>query len=603
VCGIIGYTGRRSAQPILLDGLRRLEYRGYDSAGLAVSGPAGVVVLKRAGSLDELERALSAVRPLEGSSGIGHTRWATHGRPTDSNAHPFTDCTGQIAMVHNGIVENHAALRERLKAKGHLFRSETDTEVLVHLIEEAYQGRIVEAVAAALKEVEGTYAVVATHRADPGVLVAARRENPLVLGVGEGEMFIASDVPAIIRYTRRVVYLEDGEVAALTPDRFSIQGLSDLAEHRRAPSTVDWDVEAAEKAGYKHFMLKEIFEQPRAIADSLLGRIGEAEIDQLTEGLRPVRRVKLLACGSSAHAGLVGRYLIETLARVPTSVEVASEYRYSESLPEDALIVAITQSGETLDTLNALKEAKRRGSATIGISNVVGSSITREVSRMIYTRAGPEIGVAASKTFTTQIVALTLLALSIGRRNAEVSPEKLRYFQRQLRRLPQVVQSVLGQNDALLEVARIFQHARDIYFIGRHLNFPTAVEGAHKLKEISYLHAEAYAGGELKHGANALLGPDLPVVALAPRDNVYPKMLSNIGECTARGSPVIGVGTEGDSELQGLCEHTILVPEVDPMLAPIPITVALQLFAYHIADLRGCSIDRPKNLAKTVTVE
>jgi glutamine---fructose-6-phosphate transaminase (isomerizing) len=603
MCGIIGYTGRKNAQPIILEGLRRLEYRGYDSAGVAVAGPSGMAILKRAGTLEVLEQALTAQPPMVGSSGMGHTRWATVGRPTDANAHPFTDCTGQLALVHNGIVENHAALRERLKAKGHVFRSETDTEVLVHLVEDAYDGKLIEAFAKALREVEGTYAVVASHRQEPGVLVGAKRENPLVLGIGEGEMFFASDVPALIRHTRRVLYLEDGEVASISPDHFSIVALGDLSEHRRTATTIDWDVESAEKAGYKHFMLKEIFEQPRAIADSLLGRLGDSEIDALTEGLRRVRRVKLLACGSSSYAGMVGRYLLETIARVPASVEIGSEYRYSESLPEDALIVAITQSGETLDTLNALREAKRRGSDTIGICNVVGSSITREVSRTIFTRSGPEIGVAASKTFTTQIVALCLLALSIARRNGELPPEKLRYYQRQLRRLPQVVQAVLGQNDALLEVARAFEKAQNMYFIGRHVNFPTAVEGAHKLKEISYVHAEAYSGGELKHGAIALLGAQMPVLAIAPRDAVYPKMISNIAECTARGSPVIGVGTEGDSDLKGLCEHTVLVPEVDPLLASVPITVALQLFAYHSADLRGCSIDRPRHLAKTVTVE
>jgi glutamine---fructose-6-phosphate transaminase (isomerizing) len=603
LCGIIGYTGPRDAQPILIEGLRRLEYRGYDSAGLAVNGPTGLTVLKRAGSVDELERALTATHPLPGSWGLGHTRWATYGKPTDANAHPFTDCTGQIAIVHNGIIENHAALREGLKAAGHVFRSETDTEVLVHLIERDYKGKLVEAVASALKEVEGTYAVVATHAREMGVLVGARRDNPLVLGVGEGEMFIASDVPALLRHTRRVVYLEDGEVASLTPSGFSLRALSDLKEHRRAPSTIDWDLEAAEKAGYKHFMLKEIFEQPRAITDCLLGRIGDGEIDAITEGLKPVRRVKLLACGSSAYAGMVGRYLIETIARVPASVEIASEYRYSESLPEDALIVAITQSGETLDTLNALREAKRRGSATFAITNVVGSSITREVNRSFYTRAGPEIGVAASKTFTTQIVGLALLALSIGRRSGELSPEKLRHYESELRRIPQAVQSVLWQNERILDIAKRYAHVEDVYFIGRHVNFPAALEGAHKLKEISYIHAEAYAAGELKHGALALLGPELPVVAIAVRDAMYPKVLANIGECNARGSPIIALGTEGDTELKGLVEECVLLPGADPLLAPIAVTVALQLLAYHIADLRGCSIDRPRHLAKTVTVE
>ena len=447
MCGIIGYTGPRQAQAILLEGLHRLEYRGYDSAGLAVNGPAGLEVLKRAGSVEELERALSQARPLEGLSGIAHTRWATHGRPSDANAHPFTDCTGKIAVAHNGIIENHARLREALKGEGHVFRSETDTEVLVHLVERAYKGGLEDAVARALREVEGTFAVVVTHGDEPGVLVGARRENPLVLGVGEGEMFFASDVPALIRHTRRVVYLEDGEVARITPKGFAVSALADLASRPRAPSTVDWDIEAAEKAGYKHFMLKEIFEQPRAIADSLLGRIGDAEIDALLEGLRPVRRVKIL------------------------------------------------------------------------------------------------------------------------------------------------------------EIARKYAQVKDVYFIGRHVNYPSAVEGAHKLKEISYVHAEAYAAGELKHGANALLGPELPVVAIAVKDAVYPKMLSNIGECTARGSPMLAIGTEGDTELQKVAEDTVLVPEVDPMLSPIPVTVALQLFAYHIADLRGCSVDRPRNLAKTVTVE
>ncbi len=603
MCGIIGYTGPREAQAIIVEGLRRLEYRGYDSAGLAVAGPGGLVVQKRAGTIDALEGALGAAPPIAGSFGLGHTRWATHGQPTDANAHPFVDCTGKLVIVHNGIVENFQALRERLKAAGHLFRSETDTEVLVHLVESYYSGDLIEATARALREVEGTFAVALAHAGEPGRLVGARRENPLVLGIGEGEMFLASDVPALLRHTRRVVYLGDDEVVSATPSGFEVRALKDLAQLQRTVHSVDWDVEAAEKAGYKHFMLKEIFEQPRAIADSLLGRIGEAEIDALTEGLRPVRRVKLLACGSSAHAGMVGRRIFESIARVPATLEIASEYRYGPSLPEDALIVAITQSGETLDTLSALKESKRRGSDALAITNVVGSSITREVSRVIFTRAGPEIGVAASKTFTTQIVALALLALSVGKRRGEVSPEKLRVYQRELRRLPQAVQSVLGLNEQILEVAKRYKDAQSMYFIGRGLSYPAALEGSHKLKEISYIHAEAYAGGELKHGANALLGEGLPVVAVAPADELYPKMLSNIGEITARGSPVVGVGFEGDTELKGLCEDLILVPRTDPLLTPVTLTVALQLFAYHIAVLRGCSVDRPRNLAKTVTVE
>ncbi|HEX9710396.1 MAG TPA: glutamine--fructose-6-phosphate transaminase (isomerizing) [Candidatus Thermoplasmatota archaeon] len=603
MCGIIGYTGPRQAQAILVEGLRRLEYRGYDSAGLAVAGPDGLVVQKRAGTVDALEGALGAVPPLAGCFGVGHTRWATHGQPTDANAHPFVDCTGRLMLVHNGIVENHQAMRERLRGSGHLFRSETDTEVLVHLVESYYAGDLVAAAARALREVEGTFAVVLAHADEPGRLVGSRRENPLVLGVGEGEMFLASDVPALLRHTRRVVYLDDDEVVAATPAGFEVRSLGDLAQLQPAVHTVEWDVEAAEKAGYKHFMLKEIFEQPRAIADSLLGRIGEADIDALTEGLRPVRRVKLLACGSSAHAGLVGRTLFEHIARVPATLEVASEYRYGPALPEDALIVAVTQSGETLDTLSALKEAKRRGSDALAVTNVVGSSITREVQRVIFTRAGPEIGVAASKTFTTQIVALVLLALSVGKRRGEVTPERLRGFQRELRRLPQAVQSVLGQNKEILRVATRYKDSPSMYFVGRGVNYPAALEGSHKLKEISYIHAEAYAGGELKHGANALLSAGLPVVAVAPADDLYAKMLSNIGEVTARGSPVIGVGTEGDTELRGLCEDLLLLPRTDPLLTPVTVTVALQLFAYHVADLKGCSVDKPRNLAKTVTVE
>ncbi len=603
MCGIIGYTGPRQAQAILVEGLRRLEYRGYDSAGLAVAGPGGLVVEKRAGTLDVLEGALGQSPPLDGLFGLGHTRWATHGTPTDQNAHPFIDCTGKTVLVHNGIVENHHALRDRLKGDGHLFRSETDTEVLVHLVESYYAGDLVEATARALREVEGTFAVVVAHASEPGRLVGARRENPLVLGVGEGEMFLASDVPALLRHTRRVVYMEDDEVVSATPAGFEVRSLAELAQLQRTVHTVEWDVEAAEKAGYKHFMLKEIFEQPRAIADSLLGRIGEAEIDALTDGLRPVRRVKLLACGSSAHAGLVGRQLFEHIARIPASLEIASEYRYGPALAEDALIVAISQSGETLDTLSALKEAKRRGSDALTITNVVGSSITREVERVIFTRAGPEIGVAASKTFTTQIVALVLLALSVGKRRGEVSPEQLRGFQRELRRLPQAVQAVLGHNEEIQRVAHRYKDVESMYFVGRGLNYPIALEGSHKLKEISYIHAEAYAGGELKHGANALLASGLPVVAVAPADDLYTKMLSNIGEISARGSPVIGIGFEGDMELKGLCEDLILVPRTDVLLTPVTATVALQLFAYHIADLRGCSVDKPRNLAKTVTVE
>jgi glucosamine--fructose-6-phosphate aminotransferase (isomerizing) len=598
MCGIVGYAGRRDAQPILLESLRRLEYRGYDSAGMAVVG-GSLQVFKSKGEISALEAGLPA---MDGVCGIAHTRWATQGKPTTENAHPFADCTGQIAMVHNGIISNFMELRESLSAEGHEFSSDTDTEVFVHLVEAEYDGEdLVGAVRAALARIDGTYAfaVVASGKDE---IVAARRESPLVVGIGDGENFLASDVTALLKYTNRMVYIEDGEIVRMTRDSVTIldaEGRSVDRPHQK----ITWTLEDAEKGGYPHFMLKEIYEQPNAIHESLLGRIDTLETEAPFFQGRNFSTVKIIACGTSYHAGLAGKFIIEALAGIPTTVEISSEYRYSTAAKENPLVVLITQSGETLDTMAAAREAKKRGNRTVAIVNVMGSAISREVDHVIYTRAGPEIGVAATKTFVTQIVALYLLAMDLGTQNRTLTAQAKRAIIGQLRNLPRAVQDVLNQADVIESLARKYSKAEDMFFIGRNINYPIALEGALKTKEISYIHGEGYPAGELKHGPLALLSKDSPVVAIAIKDHTYEKMLGNISEVSARGSPVIVIGVEGDTEIPKLADDVIFMRQMPPLFSPIPAIVVLQLWAYFLALARGCPIDKPRNIAKTVTVE
>jgi len=596
MCGIVGYVGYRQAYPILLDSLKRLEYRGYDSAGIAIAG-SGLTVQKDKGYISHLEET---AEPVAGTLGIAHTRWATHGPPSKENAHPHLDCAGEIALIHNGIIENHQDLRERLKAKGHVFRSETDTEVAVHLIESHYSGDLEAAVREALHEIQGSYAFAVIHAKEPDKVVAARNESPLVVGVGTDENFLASDIPALLKHTNRVVYVMDREVVVISRDGVRITDFEGRPVARE-PQRITWSLEDAEKGGFEHFMLKEIFDEPQAIHDTLLGRIAEPELDSFfREGYTSV---KLVACGTSYHAALVGKYVLEEIARVPTTAELASEYRYSRAPADRPLVVLLSQSGETADTLGASREANRRGCKTFAITNVIGSSLSREAQRTMLTRAGIEIGVAATKTFVAQLAALYLLAIRIGLERGTLGVEEANRLKEELRRLPRAIQAVLNDAPYIEGLAQQYSKARDMFFIGRHLEYPIAMEGALKLKEISYIHAEAYAAGEMKHGPLALVGAETPVIAIAIRDHTYEKMLSNIREVDARGAPVLAIGTQGDKDLGKVVDNVIYTPAVSPLFAPVPVVVALQLFSYHVARIRGCSIDKPRNLAKSVTVE
>jgi len=596
MCGIVGYAGRRNALPILLDGLKRLEYRGYDSAGVAIVGD-GLQVVKDKGFIANLEAQLP---PMAGSTGFAHTRWATHGAPSKVNAHPHVDCTGKIALAHNGIIENYAALREKLEARGHKFQSQTDTESLVHLIESYYDGDIEEATRKALHDVRGSYAILVVHAGEPGKVVGARNESPLVVGLGPDENFLASDVPALLRYTDRVLYVMDREMIVITPKGVALTDLEGKPIQREA-QRITWSLEDAEKGGFEHFMLKEIHESPQAIHETLLGRLANLEVNGfLSEG---VTSVKLVACGTSYNAALVGKYVFEEIARIPASAELASEYRYSQGPSERPLVILISQSGETADTLGAAREARRRGCKTLGISNVLGSSLTREVDKTIYTRAGIEIGVAATKTFVAQLAALYLIALKIGQDRATLGYDELDRLKDELRSLPRAAQQILNKADEIRALANKYGNARDMFYIGRHANFPVALEGALKLKEISYIHAEAYAAGELKHGPLALVTSSTPVIAIAVQDPTYDKMRSNIGEVSARGAPVLAIGTEGDKEMPKFVDDVIAIPQIPWIFSPVPVSVALQLFAYEVARMHGCPIDKPRNLAKSVTVE
>ena len=608
MCGIVGYVGHRDAAPLLLDGLARLEYRGYDSAGIATVHEGQLTVEKTTGRITALETRITD-RPPQGSSGVAHTRWATHGAPTDVNAHPHLDCSGSIAVVHNGIVENATALRELLEHKGHTFRSETDTEILAHLIEEFLDGSLQKAVTAALREVEGAYGIAVIAVAEPGTIVAARKGSPLLVGLGEAEHFVASDVAALLEHTREVVYLDDGELAVVRADGYDIMDL-DAAPVEKTVDTVDWDIAAIERGGYPHFMLKEIMEQPEAIRNTLRGRVledgGTARLDGLNlpgHQLLKIERIVLTACGTSWHSALIGEYMLEELTRIPVEVEYASEFRYRDPvLNERTLVVGISQSGETADTLAALREAKERRARTLGIVNVVGSTIAREVEGGIYLHAGPEVGVASTKAFTCQVAALALLTLRLGRLRT-LSLRQGQALIEALLRLPDQVAQVLERAQEVKQVAESFMRAQNALYLGRGYNFPVALEGALKLKEISYIHAEGYPAAEMKHGPIALIDEMMPVVCVAPQDAVYKKIVSNVEEVKARRGRVLAVVTEGDDRLAKLADHLIPIPKTLDPLTPILSVLPLQLFAYYAAVRRGCDVDRPRNLAKSVTVE
>jgi glutamine---fructose-6-phosphate transaminase (isomerizing) len=611
MCGIVGYVGPDEALPIVLEGLKRLEYRGYDSAGVAMLD-GGLTVVKKAGKLEVLEKELAdegAAAPM-GRVGMGHTRWATHGPPTDRNAHPHVDCTERVAVIHNGIVENFDELRRRLEENGHRFVSDTDTECVAHLVEEGLREGLdlPDAVRAAVPRLEGAYALVVLSADEPDVIVGVRVSSPMVVGLGTEENLLASDAPALLDRTRRIVPLADGQVAELRATGVRITDLAG-AEVQAEPLDVDWDLRRAEKSGFEDFMLKEIHEQPTAIRDTIRGRVrgGIHRLDELRmseEAIRAVDRVFVVACGTAYHAGLVAKYAIEHWTRLPVEMGIASEFRYRDPvLDRNTLTLAVSQSGETIDTLEALRHAKTQGSWTLAITNTVGSSVAREADAVMYTHAGPEVGVAATKTFATQMAALDLLALYLAQVRRTMFPEELGEVVDRILELPSQVRRALALDAQVRDLAERYHQASDFLFIGRHTGYPAALEGALKLKEISYIHAEGYPAGELKHGPIALIEPGVPVVAVATECHVYPKMVSNIQEVKARGAEVIAVATEGNPEIGRYADHVLEVPRTPELLSPIVVSVPLQLLAYHIATRRGCDVDQPRNLAKSVTVE
>jgi glucosamine--fructose-6-phosphate aminotransferase (isomerizing) len=609
MCGIVGYVGPRRATDILLGGLARLEYRGYDSAGVAVIEDGELVVVRRVGRLKNLRDAL-ARHPLAGTTGIGHTRWATHGRPSEENAHPHTDCAGRVAVVHNGIIENYTALRDELAGNGHILRSETDTETVAHLVESYLDEGLVPAVRKAVARLEGSYAIAVLDREDPATIVAIRKDSPLIIGLGNDENIVASDIPAVLEHTREVMVLHDDEIAVVTSGGVTVYDASGAVLVEPELMTVEWDLDAAEKGGYEDFMLKEIHEQPKALRETLRGRMGDDGTIQLSELMMTpqqvagVERVYIIACGTSYHAGLVAKNLIEAWARIPVEVDVSSEFRYRDPIVDDeTLVVAITQSGETADTLAGVREARERGAKVIAITNVVGSRVTRESDGVIYTHAGPEIGVAATKTFTAQIAALTVLALKLAQSRGAMGDERVHALWDELMTIPDVVEAELQDLREIEACAAEYTDVVSSLFIGRGMGVPVAMEGALKLKEISYIHAEAYPSGEMKHGPIALITPHVPVVAVATQGHTYEKVVSNIQEARARGAQVIAVATAGDDDIARHAEHVLHVPRTSEALSAIPASIPLQLLAYYIAKLRGCDVDQPRNLAKSVTVE
>jgi glucosamine--fructose-6-phosphate aminotransferase (isomerizing) len=609
MCGIVGYIGKQEAVPVLIDGLKRLEYRGYDSAGVTIVKDGKLTTTKAVGRLSKVEEILSK-HPLPGTLGIGHTRWATHGRPSDRNAHPHLDCNKKISVVHNGIIENYIELKERLQEKGHMFSSETDTEVLPHLIEEHYQGDLAAAVRASLKEVEGAFAMAVLSNDHPDYLVVARKSSPLIIGLGQGENFVASDIPAVLPYTREIYILEDGEMAVLTAGQVAVTDFEGQPVDKK-PFHVQWDVEAAEKGGFEDFMLKEIHEQPRAVRDTLTGKIDRTALKVTLPGvhlspefIKGLRKIQVVACGTAYHAGLVGKYLIEKLVRIPVEADLASEFRYREPLVEpDSLTIIVSQSGETADTLAGLREAKRLGSRVLAITNVVGSSVAREADDLILTLAGPEIAVASTKAYTTQLLSLYLLAIYLGQEKGTLAEADRVAMLEALLKLPEQIEKVLNTETKIKEFAEVFKASEDIFFIGRGLDYAVSLEGALKLKEISYIHAEAYAAGELKHGTLALIVEGVPVFALVTQDELYDKTISNIKEVKAREATVVALANAGDNETGKSVDYVLHIPSTHNMLTPILSVVPLQLFAYYAAKARGCDVDKPRNLAKSVTVE
>jgi glucosamine--fructose-6-phosphate aminotransferase (isomerizing) len=609
MCGIVGYVGPRKTTKVLLDGLKRLEYRGYDSAGIAVFHEGRIEIRRKVGKLTKLEEVIEK-EAFDGRLGIGHTRWATHGRPSDENAHPHK--AGKVAVVHNGIIENYLPLKEFLKKKGHVFGSETDTEIVAHLVDEFIQEghSFLDAVRITLDKIKGSYALGILFEGDETCLIGARNEAPLVIGLGEDEYFIASDIPPILSYTRNLIFMEDGEVALLSPDGvklFDAKG----KKLTREPKRINWDPLMAEKGGYKHFMLKEIFEQPRAVTDTIRGRLSKEHGDGIVEEvhldpsiLKEIRRICLIACGTSYHAALVGKFLIEDFCRIPVEADIGSEFRYRNPiLGKETLLVAISQSGETADTLAALKEGKRKGAMTLAICNVVESSLARDSDHVIYTHAGPEIGVASTKTFVTQLVTLFLLSLRIGRGLGLLSVKEGRSLIEELVKIPHLMEEMLKSSGQVAKIAKKYLYARDFLYLGRGINYPIALEGALKLKEISYIHAEGYPAGEMKHGPIALIDREMPVVALATKNEVYEKVLSNIEEVKAREGKVIALASQSDQEIAKKVDDVIFIPETIPSLTPILLTIPLQLLAYYMADFKGTDVDQPRNLAKSVTVE
>jgi glutamine---fructose-6-phosphate transaminase (isomerizing) len=608
MCGIVGYVGPRIATPLLIDGLKRLEYRGYDSAGVAVMNGKGVETRKAAGKIAKLEQAIE-LDPPKGTLGIAHTRWATHGPPTTINAHPHASHSGDIAVVHNGIIENANVLKRSLEARGYVFRSDTDTEVLAHLIEAAYAGNLEAAVIEALHQIEGTYGMAVISAKEPDKIVAARKGSPLLVGLGDGEYYLASDASAVLTHTREVIYLDDDEIAVLTRDGYRILDL-DSALQDKPVSRIDWDLAQIERGGYPHFMLKEIFEQPTTVTDTMRGRLLIEEgfsklggINILKDDLMAVDNILITACGTSWHSALIGKLMIEEMCRIPVAVEYASEFRYRNPIVRpNTLCLVISQSGETADTLAAMREAKLRGARTMGLVNVVGSTIARESDGGIYLHAGPEIGVASTKAFTSQVVALALFALKLARLHG-MEQEQGREIARALAALPAQIQDILDRANEIEEIAEEFKRASNFLYLGRGYNFPAALEGALKLKEISYIHAEGYPAAEMKHGPIALIDEMMPVVFIAPHDNVFEKVVSNIQEVKARKGKIIAITTREEDALEGLVDYEFRVPETIDLLTPVLASVPLQLLAYYIAVKRGCNVDQPRNLAKSVTVE
>ena len=609
MCGIVGYVGDRQAAEFLLDGLSKLEYRGYDSAGIAVYDNGSIRVEKSVGRLSALRDKIKGNVPV-GNIGIGHTRWATHGRPSDVNAHPHVDCHNDFAIVHNGIIENYLSLKEELIEKGHVFKSETDTEVVVHLLQDIYQRDFVTAVREVLRRIEGSYALAFMSRKPPDMLVCTKQDNPLIIGLGEGENYIASDIPAIISRTRRTYIMGDGELAIVRKDSVEITDRKGEPVAKKV-FEVTWNAEAAEKGGYEHFMLKEIHEQPKAVRDTMSQRITSdkksisfEELSWTPEYLNSFNKIYIVACGTAYHAGLVGKYYIEKMARVIVEVDVASEFRYRDPIVDDkTLLIVVSQSGETSDTLAALKESKRRGAKTLAITNVVGSSIAREADQVVYTWAGPEIAVASTKAYTTQLVLFFMLALYMAEIKGMIAPKRTAELVEHLQEIPSQISEILSDVDPIKTFAKQYGFNEDVFYIGRGLDYSVSLEGALKLKEISYIHAEAYAAGELKHGTLALIVEGVPVIALATQRNVYEKTLSNIKEVKARDAVVIGIAAEGDTELKKYVDHVMHVPASDEFIMPILSVIPLQLLAYYAAITRGCDVDKPRNLAKSVTVE